>query len=266
MVIINSNNIKQEKNDDIIEKKDNKELTFDEKLAMMSDEEIKVLSDMDFIINKATKKRDELVDSVKFLNKPRKVKKVFLREQKLIPKLMAKLKRNPLPLQKELQEPLLFLMKENGYTDIIEGVKAGEFTIATPKGEKTIVLSPDKFTTLKYGEQYYKCWIAYENSMSPYPENPIHNAEMYRKTTQKLAMNWRDRDEAMLITAKTKMWIYIIGAVTIGLVLLFSTDFGSNLINGLMNKGSGEVAKQVVTTAAKNITKVTPSTGGITIQ
>jgi hypothetical protein len=96
--------------------------------------------------------------------------------------------------------------------------------------------------------------------MSPYPENPVHNSEMYRKTTQKLAMNWRDRDEANLITAKTKMWLYIIGAIVIGAVLLFSTDFGKQLISG----GGKEVVQSVATTIQQNLSNAVNT--GVNIQ
>lgn len=217
----------------------------------LTGEQAEFMREMDSIIEEATKRKQKLKDSIEVLKSPRKVNKAFLRNAKAIPKLVARIKKKPLPLQKELQEPILLLMKENGYTDIIENVKAGEFIIQTPKGEKGIILSPDKFTTLKYADSYYKTWIAYENCMSPYPENPIHNAEMYRKTTQKLAMNWRDRDEANIITAKTKMWLYIIGAVVIGLVLLFSTEFGKSLLTSF----GKEQAVTVVQTIQQNLSQ-----------
>lgn len=185
------------------------------------------------------------------ITKPQKVKEAFLKEDRKVKNIWDKIRNKPIPIQKELQEPLLLIMKENGYTDIIEGVKAGDFKIQTQKTMKTINLSPEKLQTLKYGEQYYKCWIAYENCATPYPENPIHTAEMYQKTTQKLSMNWRDRDDTTIITAKTKMWLYIIAAVIIGLVLLFSTPVGKQIIDGI----GKEAVAVAVTTVKVNTTK-----------
>jgi hypothetical protein len=124
------------------------------------------------------------------------------------------------------------------------------------------MLTPDKITTLKYGDQYYKAWVAYENCATPYPENPLHTSEMFRKVTQKLAMNWRDRDESKLLTAKGKMWLYILGGIGILFVLISSNpDFIAALVGN-----SGEVAQQVaqnatqsVTDIAKNVTEVSLS-------
>lgn len=200
------------------------------------------------------KKQEELMEIAERESKPRKVDRAFFKSQKAIPKLMAKIRKQPLPIEKELEEPILILMKENGYADIIEGVKAGEFIIETPKGEKGIILTPDKLTTLKYGGEYYKTWIAYENCMSPYPENPIHSAEMYRKTTQKLAMNWRDRDESELWTAKTKFWLYVIGGLAIGAILFISTPFGKELIANI-GKQTAETAVQTIQQNLSNVTQ-----------
>lgn len=222
-------------------------------------DELGVMEDLDKIKEEVDKRKKELIEILKKRKKPKSIKREFLKTQRLLPNLIAKIKKTSAPIESNVQEPVLFLMKDNGYVDPIEGVQAGEFIMSTPKGEKAMFLSPDKLVTLKYGEQYIKCWFAYENCMSPYPENPIHNAEMYRKTTQKLAMNWRDRDEATMITAKTKMWLYIIGGIVIALVLLFSTDFGKQLV--------ANFGKQAVTTTAQTIQQASQnaSSGAISV-
>lgn len=159
---------------------------------------------------------------------------------------------------KALDEPILFLMKENGYTDILEGVKTGEFIISTPKGEKSIWLTPDKLTTIKYADDYFRGWIAYENCMTPYPEDPLYSSELARKITQKIAINYRDINEAAVWTAKTKMWLYIIAAVAIALILLFSTDFGKTLVASVFSKAApvAEKAVTAVTNTASNTTDI----------
>ena len=197
----------------------------EDSIAEKIDREHPIFHELEEIKKLAEAKEKELEEVINKEKRPKKVKKAFLKSSKFIDRMKNKISNQPMPVEKELDEPLLILMKENGYTDIIEGVKAGEFVIKTPKQEKSIYLTPDKLTTIKYGENYYKCWIAYENCMSPYPEDPIHNAEMFRKTTQKLAMNWRDRDDISIMNTKTKMWLYIIGGVVIAVVLLLSTDF-----------------------------------------
>lgn len=223
----------------------------------------KAIKELEELHNEIDKSEKELIDFLKREDKPRKIKKAFITTEKLIEKIKNRiLNIKKIPEITELQEPVLLLMKENGYMDTIENVKAGEFTIQTTKAEKTIQLTPEKLVSWNCGDKKIKTWVAYENCMSPYPENPIHNAEMYRKTTQKLAMNWRDRDETDLINATTKRWLYIIGAIVIGLVLLLSTDFGKNLIAGI----GKEQATTIAQTAITNITNTTTQiTGGIKI-
>lgn len=212
-------------------------------------EKAETLREIDGIIEQANKKKEQIINSIEILNKPRKINIPFLKSDKFIDRWKAKLKKTPLPVQKELQEPLLEIIKENGYSETLEGVKAGEFIIQTPKGEKSIMLTPDKLVAWKYGDQYYKKWYAYENCMTPYPEDPIHNSEMFRKTTQKLAMNWRDRDETAMFNAKTKFWLYVIGGIVIAVILFISTDFGKNLIASI----GKEKVVQVVQTIQQNV-------------
>lgn len=188
---------------------------------------------------------------------PKKVTKPFLKDNRLGPRIKAKIsKEKELPPQKELVEPILLLIKENGVMDTLEGVKAGEFIIKTPKTEKKVELTPEKLVSWHYYGQYYKTWLQYENCATPYPEDPIYSAEMYRKTTQKLAMNWRDRDEGTLIAARTKMYLYILGGIAILLVLLFSTEFGQEIIKSLQNMGADKAA----VAAVRNVVNKTPIT------
>lgn len=158
-------------------------------------------------------------------------------------------------------QPLLFLIKENGYTDVLENVKSGEFIISTPKGEKSIWLTPDKLTTIKIAGEYYKGWIAYENCMTPYPEDPIYSSELNRKIIQRIAINYRDLNESQIIQAKTKRLMWIIGIIVIGLVLIFSTDLGSGLI-ALMEGGGKQATQSAVEVVKQNIT----NTGGVVVQ
>lgn len=192
--------------------------------------------------------------------KPEKVNRPFLREQGLIQRAISTIKRQEqTPIKEDLAEPVLLLMRDNGFTDVIENIKAGEFIMKSEIGEKSVILTPDKLTTLRYGNQYIKGWIAYENSATPYPENPLHTGEMLRKITMKLAMNWRDRDEAKLFEGKGKMWMFIIGAIAIAIVLIASSQGAKDFLFGATAKAAAQTAVDVV---KQNITQ---ATGGVVV-
>lgn len=160
----------------------------------------------------------------------------------------------------KLKEFVLLLMKNNGHSDFIEGIQAGEFYLKSVDGkqEKSIMLSPKKLTTFNYNGQYFKGWVAHEDNMSPYPEEPLHNGEMFRKTTQKIAMNYKDANEAKYLEAKTKMWLYVMigGAIIIYIIYIV----GKNA--GWFNDGGNEgtVTKTVAETV-KNGTEILNNTG-----
>lgn len=167
----------------------------------------------------------------------------------------------------ETIEPILFLIKENGYTKTLENVKSGEFIIKTPKTEKSILLNPEKLTSIEMPNgRLYKGWIAYENCLTPYPEDPLYSSEMYRKAIQKVAINYRDVNEANVINAKTKMWLTIIGVVVVGLVLILSTDFGKQLLNQLKNPSTQQVIQTTTTTLKSLVNNTNKSISNIVMR
>lgn len=189
---------------------------------------------------KGTDQKPMRVTENLFQEKPRGLKRLFMKKED---------KDVPIVPEPETIEPILMLMKENGYTDTVHNVKAGEFIISTPKGEKSIWLMPDKMQAIRMGDKYYRGWIAYENCMTPYPEDPIYSSELQRRIVQKIAINYRDINEAAIMTARTKMWLWIIGGVVIAAILIFSTPFGKDLIANL-GKPAAEAAAQAAPAAA----------------
>lgn len=226
-------------------------------LRLTNDEKL-TLNELDYIEKEARKKKLSLIESVKKLDNPKRVTKDFFAQKKDNRKLWQRFKKTKGMSERGVIEPLFLLMRNDGYTDPIQGVKAGEFKITSSKGDKKIFLMPEKMTKIKIGDTYYSGWIGHEDCAYTYPMTPHYDAEMYEKTTQKLAMNWRDKDADNMITARTKMYLYIIGAIVIGLVLLFSTDFGSELLKSF-SKDNVATATEVIKTAGKNISMSKPT-------
>lgn len=187
-------------------------------------------------------KEERTVEDKKPITRPQRVDKAFLKDKKGRP-------------EEELQEFVLLLMKNNGHTDLIQGVKAGEFFIKSADGkqEKSIMLTPNKLTTINYNKQYFKGWIAHEDNMSPYPQDPLHNAEMFRKATQKLAMNYRDANDVAYLDAKRKMWMYIIGGILLGIYVLYIVGKNAGWFAG----GDDVAVTQAVVNTTKAVIKNT---------
>ena len=208
-------------------------------------EQEQVVSDVDIDANTHhAQKVDVDANTHDVIEYPRKLDRPFLYQKKGF----FKKTEGEVP---ELKEYVLLLMKNNGHTDFIEGVTAGEFLLqnAHSKEEKTIVLTPNKLTTINYNNQYFKGWIAHEDNVSPYPQEPLHNAEMYRKTVQKLAMNYRDANEAKYLEAKAKMWIWIaLGGLVVGYIIFL-------LARNMGWMGGGTEVDQAVVQTAQNLTE-----------
>jgi hypothetical protein len=132
----------------------------------------------------------------------------------------------------DLKQPILQLIKDDGYTDWLEGVKKGLFIINMKDNkQKAILLSPNKLTTLNV-EPYPKMWIAYENEMTPYPIDIYHDGEEALSIIRKIETN-RDllKDEAKLISAKMMFWIAIIGISLVGIYFGIKNGWFEGLVD-----------------------------------
>lgn len=132
----------------------------------------------------------------------------------------------------KLVQPLLLLLKDDGYIDVIEGVKPGLFVVnikGTDK-QKGIFLGANKLRTLNM-EPYPKVWTAYENEMSPYPLDVYHDAEEALAIIRKIATN-RDllKDQAKLMTAKMWFWVAIIGVCLVGVYFAIQQGWFDKII------------------------------------
>ena len=89
------------------------------------------------------------------------------------------------------------------------------------------------------------------------PQNPIHTAEMFKKLTQKLSINYRDKEEAALLEARNKRWLYILGGIGIIVILIFSTPTGKEMLASIGKQQvqqSAPIIKEVVKEVATNMT------------
>lgn len=148
----------------------------------------------------------------------------------------------------ELQEYVLVLMKDNGHTEFLEGVQPGEFLIKSQGTgrEKSIMLSAKHLQTFNYNKQYFKGWVAHENNASPYPQEPLFLAEIFRQTIQRIALNFRDVNESKLMEAKTKQIVTFVVIGIIALYVLYIMAKNGNWFGG-ETVAAVEATKQAIT-------------------
>jgi len=135
----------------------------------------------------------------------------------------------------ELKQPLLFLMRNDGYTEIIEGLKVGQvFTLEDKETgrEKGILLSQKKLSTLNI-EPYPKCWFASEDEMSPYPQDiEFSSGELVSIIRQVESTKGLLKDQASIINAKMMFWLAILGGIALLLYFGFKAGWIQSLIGG----------------------------------
>ncbi len=133
-------------------------------------------------------------------------------------------KKSDKQLSSDLKQPLLFLMRSNGYIDVIEGLKVNSLFTLDDEGSKKkkgIILTPKKLQTLNL-EPYPKCWIANEDEMLPYPQDINFDAGEFVQIVRKIeTTKGLLKDESALLNAKMWFWLAIIGIVLTGLYFAF---------------------------------------------
>lgn len=174
------------------------------------------------------------------------------------------------PVTKErLKEPLLELMRNNGFNETIEGVEPGEFVLQMPNGKyKSLVLTTDRLRSWKYGNEIIKKWVAHEDNVYAYPQNPIHSARAFNEIVSSIVLNIGNRDKQKSLEGKGKMILYILIGVAVLITLVFSNDGIRELITQAINNpgNTGDAvnnAVNVVSNLSKNTT--TNVTGGVQI-
>lgn len=165
---------------------------------------------------------------------PRLVEKPFVKKNKgFFGSLMFWKTTKNVEVNPNLKQPVLFLQRNDGYTDVIEGLKVGQvFTLIDKETgrEKGILLSQNKLTTLNI-EPYPKCWFGHEDEMTPYPNDmKFSSGELVSIIRQVESTKGLLKDQATLINAKMMFWLAIIG----GIALLAYFGFKAGWIQALL--------------------------------
>lgn len=202
-----------------------------EEMMKLIGEESEELSKTEVMSEKITP--DELEDAP-VMEYPKLIDKPFVPKKRTFwQKVFGKGKKG-YEFNPEIKQPILQLIKDDGYTDWIEGVRAGLFKVKK-KGsneERGIILQPKKLTTLNI-PPFPKGWIAYEREMTPYPVDIYHDSGELVGIIRKIEANRNLlKDEAQLISAKMWFWLAIIGAIGLLLYFGFRNNWFASIVGG----------------------------------
>lgn len=118
----------------------------------------------------------------------------------------------------DLQQPVVWLMRETGKVDVFENATAGTFTYTHSSGkERFIILVPALKITFAYLDREVRGYICHENHPLPLPADPVVTSEemgiLLEKTLNDIK-KWRAAEQ----TAIGKKWVQI--AIAAGIIIM----------------------------------------------
>lgn len=167
-------------------------------------------------------------DTIPTETQPRQVRRAFLP-----PKLGNKLRGEK--YKSTLKEPILFLMRSNGKMELIENVEDGIFYVDSPDRElskrKAIILDPAKIYSWEYGAMRWRTYVAFEDEMSCYPVDVVHDSRSFRRIIQAITLNYKDFMEKDPIKIG-KMWLLIFVGIAVLVYFLATSGFLDQILHG----------------------------------
>lgn len=123
----------------------------------------------------------------------------------------------------DFQEPVLFLCRRNGITEIYEKATAGKFVFEHSNGQQRFIeLRPSDQQTFPYGDKKVRCYFANEDRPYAGWDNPIVDGESvmlgYEKT-KSTDLKYQQAIEKLKNQGKMT-WVYIIIGIAIAIMIV----------------------------------------------
>lgn len=120
----------------------------------------------------------------------------------------------------DFKEPVLFLRRRSGDTEIYEDASKGTFVFRHSDGySREIYLEPSTQGTMDYGKRKFKYYFCHEDYPLPLPENPQVSVDTINAIVEKSNLDMKKLNQKMS-EMKLRTW-KVIGWFGLGLVLLF---------------------------------------------
>lgn len=120
----------------------------------------------------------------------------------------------------EFKEPVAFLRRRSGATEIYEDASKGSLVFKHSDGsDREIYLEPSSQGTMDYGKRKFKYYFCHEDYPLPLPENPLVTADTINAIVEKSTMDMRKLNERRE-TLKLKT-IKLLGLLALGAALLY---------------------------------------------
>lgn len=153
------------------------------------------------------------------------------------------------------EEPVVFLTRRDGKTEIYEGQKKLSFVFEHSDGERrTILLTPKLQRTLDYGKGEIKWYDCHEDHATPIPEDPIVTSEAWTNaldSTLNVVKDWKAEEKKALGELLWKVGIAIAAIIlAAALFYMFNNGHGANpqAINDTLNATKHAVTAYGTTT------------------
>lgn len=164
----------------------------------------------------------------------------------------------------DFQEPVLILIRRNGDIELKEGITPGEYEIEHSDGRKIKIFLPEKkMLRFRYGkDNFFKCFIYYEDEISAYPQEPLIDAELVYIENDKLKNDIREfelkskRENREFVESLFTGVIWIIVAfIAINIISYLLTK--QTIFDMISNAGTAkEIAQATTETIQQNVTNI----------
>ena len=124
-------------------------------------------------------------------------------------------------INEQIDQPVVFLMRDDLSVDVIEGVVPGPLEIKNKKNAVTglIILNPKKLHIVKWGGGHVRAWFAYEREATCYPTDILYDTQSILGEFMNVLMHMKTYAANKMPSGKHD-WIWMAGGIIIMILII----------------------------------------------